>query len=138
MNAVPIDYIAHLDPQEINDLVNKDESTKGVDAAKLTTKLFFKGPIHEIDDPQTFPSVSGIINESKFHTGVYIPDQHCKDFDIKWREALGEAFAKDPKYQEQLLDYIKRGKSNGRKLHLQVMQLPPGMFVSFFVSMQKN
>jgi len=64
--------------------------------------------------------------------GINIPYEHCKDFD------LGEAFAKDPKYQEQLLDYIKRGKSNGRKLHLQVMQLPPGMFVSFFVSMQKN
>jgi hypothetical protein len=128
MNAVPLDYIAHLDPEEMKDIINNDdESTNGKDAAKLTTE-FYKGPIHEINDPQTFPSVSEIINESRFHTGVCIPEKHCKDFDIKWRAALGEAFSKDPQYQEQLLDYIKTGRSNGRKLYFQVMQLPPGMF----------
>ena len=131
MNAVPLEFLAHLDPEEMKDLINSDiqddDSTEGKDAAQLTSKLY-KGPTHAIDDPNNFPSVSSIINESKYHTGVYVPEKHCDDFDKKWVLAMDEAFGKDATYKEQLQAFLETGKSNGRRLHLQVMQLPPGMF----------
>jgi hypothetical protein len=110
--AVPLSYICHIDPE---DMEQSDDLPK-----------MYMGPAHVIDDVHNFPSISQVINESKLQTGVYVPDKYCQDFDEKWHQSLRHMFGRDPKFQEQLQEFLSNnGLSNGRPLQLQVMSLPP-------------
>jgi hypothetical protein len=80
-----------------------------------------------VEDPQSFPSVSHIVNESKHKTGIQVLPEHQDDFDQEWRRAMQQVFDQHPTASSELNDYLSTGFSNGRKLKLQIMFLPPGM-----------
>jgi hypothetical protein len=111
MDTKALEYLATEDPQ-------------GMDGGD--TNLYI-GPRHVVDDTNNFPSPSAVINESKLKTGVYVPDEHASAFDREWRESLDKGFSVNPEIKRELDSFLQTGLSNGRKLRLQVMVLPPGM-----------
>ena len=90
--------------------------------------VLFLGPVHEIDDPKAFPSVSSVINESSDYTGVRISPGCETAFDAAWLDTMKLSFEKSVVFKKELDEYLETGLSNGRKLRLQVMVLPPGMY----------
>lgn len=91
------------------------------------TELYI-GPSHVIDDTTKFPSPSAVINESKLKTGVCVPDKHAAAFDKEWRDSIEKCFSVKLEFKKELDAFLKTGLSNGRKLRLQVMMLPPGLY----------
>ena len=87
----------------------------------------FLGPAHEVDDPKSFPSASSIINESSDQTGVRIRSGHESAFDVGWFQNMRKDFDESD-VPHELDEYLKTGLSNGRKLRLQVMVIPAGMY----------
>ncbi|KAG7370492.1 hypothetical protein IV203_019062 [Nitzschia inconspicua] len=133
MEAVPIIYLRHVifDPDEvikIDGVSGNNESSGSIDSSSRNKSKLYKGPAHIIEDPSHFPSISDIVNESKHHTGIYIPDQYCQDFDRRWHSSAQALFGKDPNHLAEWTEFLETGQSNGRRLQLQVMVLPPGMF----------
>jgi hypothetical protein len=97
--------------------------------AKINRDEIFVGPVHEVDNPQSFPSVSSVINECASSTGILVTPGLEKAFDDAWFQALKDAFAaKSDDAKQQLDEYLETGLSNGRKLRLQIMLLPPGRY----------
>ena len=87
----------------------------------------FLGPAHEVDDPKSFPSASSIINESSDQTGIRIRPGHESAFDVGWSQNMRRDFGESDAAHE-FDEYLKTGLSNGRKLRLQVMVIPAGMY----------
>jgi hypothetical protein len=112
MDTKALKYVAAVDPQDL-------------DGGDLR---LYMGPSHVVDDPANFPSVSAVVNESKHKTGIYVSDEHASAFDKEWRESLERSFSVNPELKEELDTFMKTGFSNGRKLRLQIMVLPPGMY----------
>lgn len=97
--------------------------------ANISRKEIFVGPVHEVDDPKSFPSVSFVINESVDSTGILVTPRLEKAFDDAWFQAMKASFSqKSNDAKQQLDDYLETGLSNGRKLRLQIMLLPPGRY----------
>lgn len=93
--------------------------------------LKYNGPDHWVENPSAqFPSMSAIVNESQHTTGVSIPEQHQEAFDLGWRQALEQVFSQhaEATVKTELDDYFETGTSNGRRLKLQIMMLPPGNY----------
>lgn len=127
MQAVPLEYLCRLKDDDGDDCNETDNDTSSF---RTATPKLYKGPAYIVDDPQNnFPSISRVINESQEHTRTYVPDQYCDDFDRKWHAALQTLFAKHKDCMiDELQEFFDTGRSNGRKLQLQVMVLPPGMY----------
>jgi hypothetical protein len=101
----------------------------------VASGLLYMGPLHQVEEsPNTcggFPSVSAIVNESRHQTGIQILPQHESAFDEGWRQALQTVFSQhpnNPTVASELEDYLATGLSNGRKLRLQIMVFPPGLY----------
>ena len=90
----------------------------------------YLGPAHWIDDTASFPSVSAILDESRNETGVAVLPEHQTAFDDEWYRALKRCFKQhsDSNVNRELSEYLETGLSNGRKLKLQIMILPPGLY----------
>jgi hypothetical protein len=129
MDAIPLDYLCQVDPEEMMKQQQQRQQHQQQEGIHKNKRVYM-GPPHVINDPNFFPSVSAIINESKFQTGIYIPDQYCQDVDERWHLALRATFLiKDhATYQSQLDEFLLTGQSNGRFLQLQVMILPPSTY----------
>ena len=96
----------------------------------ITIDKEYTGPTHVIHAPQkrthsmvTFPSVSGIINESSTHTGIYIKENRRKWVDINWEKKLLKGF-KNIHATGELEAYLTSGISNGHPLQLQILAFP--------------
>lgn len=90
----------------------------------------YLGPAHWIENTASFPSVSAILDESRHETGISVLPEHQTALDDAWFQSLHQCFAKhaDPNVTQELTDYLATGHSNGRKLKLQIMILPPGLY----------
>jgi hypothetical protein len=136
MDAIPLRYLLQVDPEEMKRQQHQQQQSQSQPQQQVTTrndkKKVFMGPAHVIHDPSHFPSISTVINESKFQTGIYIPDQYCQDVEECWHEAIRNAFLQSNKhsknYHSQLEEFLQTGTSNGRLLQLQIMVLPPSTF----------
>ena len=92
------------------------------------SNVLFLGPVHEIDDPKVLPSTSLVINECSDYTGVRVSPGCEPAFDAAWLDTMKMSFEKSVVFRKELDEYLQTGLSNGRKLRLQVMVLPPGMY----------
>ncbi|KAG7344607.1 hypothetical protein IV203_022615 [Nitzschia inconspicua] len=128
MEAIPISYLCHyIDPDEVKIDVDNRNNEPGSSSSRNKSKLY-KGPAHIVEDPNNFPSISEIVNESKHHTNIYIPDKYCQEFDRRWHSSVQTLFGRDPNHLADWTEFLETGQSNGHQLQLQVMVLPPGMF----------
>lgn len=97
---------------------------------KETRDTIYLGPPHWIDDTTSLPSVSAILEESRHETGVSVLPEHQSEFNDEWFRSLRRCFERhsDAKVNHELTEYLETGRSNGRRLKLQIMILPPGMY----------
>lgn len=130
MDTKALNYIRPVDPEDpkLKELLVKDDDD------------LYVGPVHSVgekDQPggtntssgsdHFFPSPSAVLNESRYQTGVYVADEETQAFDDEWRASLTRCF-EQAKRRDQLDEFLTSGRSNGRRLRLQVMVLPPGMY----------
>jgi hypothetical protein len=128
MDAIPLSYLCPVDPKLMKQ--HQQEQHQQEQEGNVTNTTVYMGPAHVIEDPNHFPSVSAVINESKFQTGIYVPDSFCQDLEERWHNAMRKAFdvKEDSAFRPQLDEFLRTGKSNGRPLQLQVMVLPPATY----------
>ena len=90
----------------------------------------YVGPAHWIDDVTSFPSVSAVLEESRRETGISVLPEYQAAFDETWFRSLKRCFEQhsDANVTQELTEYLTTGRSNGRKLKLQIMILPPGLY----------
>ena len=88
---------------------------------------FYMGPQFVVEDTvNELPSVSDAINHSSKETGISIPSNISESYDNKFYLLMKESFkAKGAAVATNLDEFLSTGLSNGRKLHLQVMAIPP-------------
>jgi len=94
------------------------------------SSIFTEVWIEHVDE--SFPSIGAIIQESAHKTGIALKDPSSNALDNEWRRAIKEAFLEHPNQptvEHQLVHYFKTSHSQGRKLKLQILRLPPGKYL---------
>lgn len=87
----------------------------------------YLGPPHPVEDSKKLPSVAEVVNESAEKTGCIIPDEQKSAFDATWKSRLIETFERGG-FKTELDEFLNTSKSNGRKLQLQILVLPPDKY----------